>query len=70
MGAVDEEVIGLAEELDAGLIVMGSSGLGAMRRTLMGSVSDSVVRRAHSPVLIVREGNARDPGSPENQGGT
>jgi len=67
MGAVDEEVIGLAEELGAALIVMGSRGLGAMRRTLMGSVSDSMLKHAHCPVLIVREGNARDLGSAENQ---
>jgi nucleotide-binding universal stress UspA family protein len=42
-------------ELDAGLIVLGSRGLGPLRRALMGSVSDSVVRHAHCPVLIVRE---------------
>jgi hypothetical protein len=35
----------------------------------MGSVSDSVLRHAHCPVLIVREGNARDLGSAENQEG-
>ena len=46
----------LAEELDAGLIVVGSRGLGGVRRALIGSVSDSVVRHAHCPVLVVREG--------------
>jgi nucleotide-binding universal stress UspA family protein len=35
--------------------VMGSRGLGGIRRALMGSVSDSVVRHAHCPVLVVRE---------------
>jgi len=38
-----------------GLIVMGSRGLGGVRRALMGSVSDSVVRHAHCPVLVVRQ---------------
>jgi nucleotide-binding universal stress UspA family protein len=38
----------------AGLIVIGSRGLGPLRRALMGSVSDSVVRHAHCPVLVVR----------------
>jgi nucleotide-binding universal stress UspA family protein len=33
---------------------MGSQGLGGVRRALMGSVSDSVVRHAHCPVMIVR----------------
>ena len=51
----DEEIVAQAEELGAGLIVMGSRGLGGIRRALMGSVSDSVVRHAHCPVLIVRE---------------
>ncbi len=55
IGKADEEIIGLAEELDAGLIVIGSRGLGGIRRVLMGSVSDSVVRHAHCPVLVVRK---------------
>lgn len=50
----DRAIIHLAEELDAGLIVMGSRGLGGVRRALMGSVSDSVVRHAHCPVMVVR----------------
>ena len=54
MGAVADEIVGLAEELGAGLIVMGSRGYGGVRRALMGSVSDSVVRHAHCPVMIVR----------------
>jgi nucleotide-binding universal stress UspA family protein len=55
MGAVGLEIVALAEELGAGLIVMGSRGLGGVRRALMGSVSDSVVRHAHCPVLVVRQ---------------
>lgn len=49
-----DEIVKVAEEIRAGLIVMGSRGLGGVRRTLMGSVSDAVVRHAHCPVLIVR----------------
>jgi len=52
---VAEEIVNLAEEIGAGLIVIGSRGLGGIRRALMGSVSDSVVRHAHCPVLVVRE---------------
>jgi hypothetical protein len=44
----------LAEEIGAGLIAMGSRGLGRIRRALMGSVSDNVIRHAHCPVLVVR----------------
>jgi nucleotide-binding universal stress UspA family protein len=54
MGQVALEIVALAEELGVGLIVMGSRGLGGVRRALMGSVSDSVVRHAHCPVLVVR----------------
>src|SRR5215207_4390111 len=42
------------EEIGAGLIAIGSRGLGGMRRVLVGSVSDSVVRHAHCPVLVMR----------------
>ena len=50
----DRAIVHLADELGAGLIVMGSRGLGGIRRALIGSVSDSVVRHAHCPVLIAR----------------
>jgi nucleotide-binding universal stress UspA family protein len=53
-GDAPREIVHLAEDLDAGLVVMGSRGLGGIRRALMGSVSDAVVRHAHCPVLIVR----------------
>jgi nucleotide-binding universal stress UspA family protein len=55
MGRADEEIVGLAQSIDAGLIVMGSRGHGRLRRALVGSVSESVVRHAHCPVTIVRE---------------
>jgi len=50
----DEAIVHLAEDIGADLIVMGSRGLGGLRRALMGNVADSVVRHAHCPVLIVR----------------
>jgi nucleotide-binding universal stress UspA family protein len=58
-GKPDEAIVKLGEELEAGLIVTGSRGLGGVRRALMGSVSDSVVRHAHCPVLVVRGGDRR-----------
>ena len=54
-GRKDEEIVRVGEEIGAGLIVMGSRGLGGVRRALMGSVSDGVMRHAHCPVLVVRK---------------
>ena len=54
-GRASEEIVQVAEEIGAGLIVMGSRGYGRLRRALLGSVSDAVVRHAHCPVTIVRK---------------
>ena len=50
----DQAIVHRADEIGAGLIIMGSRGLGGFKRALMGSVSDSVVRHAHCPVMVVR----------------
>ena len=49
-----QQILRVAEDIDAGLIVMGSRGRGGVWRALMGSVCDTVVRHAHCPVLVVR----------------
>jgi nucleotide-binding universal stress UspA family protein len=54
-GDPDKEILRAAEALGVGLIVMGSRGLGAVSRALLGSVSESVVRHAHCPVFVVRK---------------
>ena len=54
-GDPDKEILRTAEALGVGLIVVGSRGLGAVSRALMGSVSDSVVKHAHCPVFVVRK---------------
>ena len=55
IGDPDEEILKFCEEQGGfGLIVMGSRGLGPIKRRLMGSVSESVVRHAHCPVLVAR----------------
>ena len=66
LGKPAEEIVRLAEELGAGLIVVGSRGLGGIRRALIGSVSDSVVRHAHCSVLVVRVGEAMSSHKEEN----
>ena len=54
-----EEVLRVAEDIEAGLIVMGTKGRRGVRRVLMGSVCDTVVRHAHCPVLVARGDRAR-----------
>jgi nucleotide-binding universal stress UspA family protein len=54
MGPVDLEIVGLARELGADLIVMGSRGHRGIRRAIEGSISDAVIRHAPCPVLVVR----------------
>ena len=53
-GEPDKEIVKLSEDLGVGTIVIGSRGLGGLKRALMGSVSESVVRHAHCPVFVVR----------------
>ncbi|MFC3038735.1 universal stress protein [Virgibacillus xinjiangensis] len=43
-----------AEDHDMDLIIMGSRGLGGMKRLFLGSVSNTVVHHAHCQVLIVK----------------
>jgi nucleotide-binding universal stress UspA family protein len=62
MGAVDLEVVGLAKELGADLIVIGCRGRHGIRRMIGGSVSDAVIRLAPCPVLVVR--SPREPRHP------
>jgi nucleotide-binding universal stress UspA family protein len=62
MGAVDLEIVALAKELGADLIIMGCRGHRGIRRAIEGSVSDAVIRHAPCPVLVVRSHeSAQDP---------
>jgi nucleotide-binding universal stress UspA family protein len=45
-----------ARELKADLVVVGSRGLGAVERLLLGSVSTAVVKQAPCSVLVIRGG--------------
>ncbi len=54
VGEAAAEIVNVAKEIGADLIVVGSRGLGRVQGLLMGSVSDRVVHLAHCPVLVVR----------------
>ncbi|MDQ3604199.1 MAG: universal stress protein [Actinomycetota bacterium] len=55
-GRPAEEISGLAKELDTDLVVVGSRGLGTVKRLVVGSVSEGVVSLAPCPVLVMRGG--------------
>jgi len=55
-GRPAETISDLAEELKAGLVVVGSRGLGPVMRLVMGSVSEGVIALATCPVLVMRGG--------------
>ena len=52
-GRTSNEVIALSKEIGAGLLVVGSRGLGTVRRILLGSQSEEIVHHAQVPVLVL-----------------
>lgn len=54
-GHAGQELIDLAEEIDADLIVVGSRGFGPIRSSILGSTSRYVTQHAHCDVLVVRD---------------
>jgi len=53
-GDAATEILDVAETTGCGLIVMGTHGRTGMLRLLMGSVSEAVLRRSRSPVLVIK----------------
>lgn len=63
-GRPSEEILDLARDLEVGMILVGSRGLGPVERLVMGSVSEDLVYRSFRPVLILRgDGNPWPPAS-------
>ena len=56
IGNAGNRVAELAEELNAGLIVIPSHGRTGVKRLLLGSVAERVVRLAPCPVLVLKDG--------------
>ncbi|GFR76878.1 universal stress protein MJ0531 [Elysia marginata] len=53
-GKPGETIVKVSKEEEVALIVLGSRGMGTLRRTLMGSVSDYVMHHSHIPVLVCK----------------
>lgn len=60
-GTPFHEIVRLSDEIRAGLIVMGSRGLGLLGRLTLGSVTEAVCHHASRPVLVLRGGDAAWP---------
>jgi nucleotide-binding universal stress UspA family protein len=54
-GVAHVEIVRLARELHADLIVMATHGRGFFSHAILGSTTERVVRRAPCPVLVVRD---------------
>jgi nucleotide-binding universal stress UspA family protein len=54
-----EDIVDVADEIDAAVIVLGSRGLNGVRERFEGSVSHDVAEHAGRPVLIVPPAKAR-----------
>lgn len=54
-GAAGVEICGLAGELGAEAVVVGSRGHGGLLRAVLGSVSDHIVRHAPCTVVVARD---------------
>ena len=49
-----QSIVELASHEKVSMVVVGTRGLGTLRRTILGSVSDYVLHHAHCPVTVYR----------------
>lgn len=54
VGPVAAEIVEVAEEGNFDVVFVGSRGFGGIKRMLLGSVADDVIRHAHCSVTVVR----------------
>ena len=60
-GRAADEILNLAREIGADLLIVGSRGLGTVARIALGSVSEGIVHNAECPVLVLRGGESSWP---------
>ncbi|XP_060575378.1 universal stress protein Sll1388-like isoform X2 [Ruditapes philippinarum] len=53
-GSPGEVICKVANDEHADLIVTGTRGMGTIRRTFLGSISDYIIHHSHVPVLVCR----------------
>jgi len=55
-GDAAEEIVSMSNDIPGSLIVMSSHGRSGLKRWMLGSVAETVVRHSSSPVLVTRAG--------------
>jgi nucleotide-binding universal stress UspA family protein len=60
-GPVAETIATVAEQVNAGAIVLGTNGLRGVARLVRGSVADDVLRAGSCPIMLVRRDGPRSP---------
>lgn len=54
-GAAIDEILREADALNAALLVLGARGQGFLRRLVLGSTAERLLRLTHRPLLVVRQ---------------
>ena len=60
LGKVGEAICEAAKEENATMIIVGTRGMGKVRRTFLGSVSDYCLHHSNIPVLVCRHKDHAD----------
>ena len=58
IGSPGHEITEYADEVNADLIVISSHGYHGLKRMLLGSIAEAVIRHAHCAVLVLRRQDA------------
>jgi nucleotide-binding universal stress UspA family protein len=61
VGYPPKQILRLADDVGADLIVVGSRGLGGLKSMIVGSTSREVLLHAKRPVLVIRQVRAGEP---------
>ena len=59
-GRPDERIVAYAEEIDAGLILVGRRGETALPASILGSTTDRLLRHSPIPVVVVPDDEPED----------
>ena len=54
-----DQIVNFVKDENADLIVMGTHGRTGVKRLLLGSVAEAIMRRAPCPVLVMRPGSKK-----------